>query len=170
MNKYQAETCGACGQTTSYAMALDRGTALMVLAIANAVKRLGRNRIHVSKEMLAMAEPGEAFLKMIGEGYMTPTMEHNLAKPRYHGLIAFVDRGSGEYLLTRKGADFIKGARIKRIAIIDKTKGKNGGYWEEAGDVSIVELLRDKKRPTWEYNLTELSQALDGPEITKTLL
>lgn len=166
---FTPHTCPTCSQTMDYAMALDKGSALIVLAIANAVRRLGRNKVHIDHEAIGQHEGGESFFAMIREGYMTPTMQHNVARPRYHGLIAFVERGSGEYLLTRKGADFLRGEPVKKVAIIDKVHGKNAGYLEEAGTVTIDELLSDKGG-LWAGNLGELRQTFSTVEMTASML
>ena len=166
---FTPNVCEHCHQTTDYALALDRGTAMIVIAFVNAVRRHGRNRVHIHGEMIAQNEGGRSHIEMIHAGYMTPIMEHNVVRPRYHGLIAFVDKGSGEYLLTRKGADFLRGHPVQRVAIIDKVAGRNSGYLESAGTVTIGELLR-KDADMWAGNMSDIRASLEVPEFTEPLL
>jgi hypothetical protein len=166
---FTPHTCSECGQTTDYDLPLDKGSAMIVMAVANAVRRLNKNSVHFERDMLGTHEGGESYFSMIRGGYMTPMMARNIARPRYHGLIAFVEKGTGEYLLTRKGADFIRGAPVKRIALIDKVLGKNAGYLETGGETTIHELLR-KETPMWAANLEELRTAFAGEEMTASML
>lgn len=128
-------------------MALDRGTAHIVLAVFNAVRRLERNRVHIDKEMVALKSDFDSYQHMVEEGFMTSSMQHNVPRARYHGLIAFADRGSGEYLLTPKGAAFLRGEPVPKVVIIDKAKKKNAGYFEPEGTVTWAQLVR--KEPYW---------------------
>jgi hypothetical protein len=156
--KYVAKTCEHCHQTLDYAMPLDRGSALIVLAIANAVRRKGVNRVHVVNDMEGRLSDfgvnrNQAWHRMVEEGYMTGTMRSNVARPRYHGLIAFADkRGVGTYLLTKKGASFLQNIPVPRVALIDKTTGHQAGYWDEGGMTTITQLLGGKI--TWNVRAT----------------
>jgi hypothetical protein len=145
--KHVPHVCEACSQTTTYAMALDRGTAHIVLAVFNAVRRLDRNRVHIDKEMVALKHDWPSYQEMIEGGCMTSSMQHNVPRARYHGLIAFADRGSGEYLLTPKGAAFLRGEPVPKVVIVDKAKKKNAGYFEPEGIVTWAQLVR--KEPYW---------------------
>jgi len=167
--KFTASVCGGCDQTKDYAMALDRGTALIMMAFANAVRRLDRNRIHVTDEMIGAAARGDDFFRQIEQGFMTLSMQHNIAKPRYHGLLAFAGRGSGEYILTRKGAEFLKGGKVPRVAIIDKVHGKNAGYWEPGGEVTILQLLRSRGE-FWDWDMTTVEHTAEHTNLTESLL
>lgn len=140
-------TCVCCSQTTNYAMSLDRGTVHIVLAIYNAVRRLGRNRVHLDNEMVvARGEYGE-YRDMVESGYMTNSMRQNVLRARYHGLVAFADKGSGEYLITPKGVAFLRGEPVLKTVIVDKLRHKNDGYFEPDGSVTLTTLL--KKEPYW---------------------
>lgn len=142
--RFDPEMCTCCGQTKNYALPLDRGSALFMIALANAVRRLNRNKVHLAHEMLTDGKHD------ISEGYMNMRMMGNAARPRYHGLIAFVNaKGTGEYLITRKGAKFLHGMLVERTAIIDKSTGHNAGYWSEGGEITIGELLKSEQ-PMWE--------------------
>jgi len=156
------DVCPHCTQTTNYEMTLDRGTALIVLAIANAVRRLGRNRVHVADEMLAQHDGGRSFAEMVGAGYMTPKMYTNVSRARRHGLVAFAEgRGGGEYLLTRKGAAFLRGELVPRMAVVSKVTGHNSGYWPEGGTVRVGELLK-RDAPMWAGAIRDSVEYLGG--------
>jgi len=107
---YQAEVCDHCLQTTTYAIAIDKGTVDIVTRIARFIGGKGINAVHPRKEMEG--------------GYLTSNQVGNLSRPRLHGLIAKVKGESGNYLLTRKGAQFLRGESIPRVAIIQKATGK----------------------------------------------
>lgn len=151
MVKFEPKICDHCGQSEQYAMRLDRGTAMILRSFYNAVRRLNRNKVHVQNEMaMSMSDIRQGFggLKgAIDAGFMSNSMEHNLSRPRYHGLVAFVDKGSGEYLLTPKGAKFLRDEPVMRTVIIDKRTKKNAGYFEPHGTVTYSELIKEKV--TW---------------------
>jgi len=88
-------------------------------AIARFIQIKGKNDVHPRNEM-----EGE---------YLSSNHVGNLSRPRMHGLIAHVTengvRKAGRYLITKKGADFLKGASIPRYAIISKAEGHQVGYF-----------------------------------------
>jgi hypothetical protein len=107
---YEAEICEHCLQTTTYAIAIDKGTVDIVSKMADFIGKKGINTVHPRKEM---------------EGsYLTSNQVGNLSRPRLHGLIAKVKGESGNYLLTTKGAEFLRGKAISRVAIVQKATGK----------------------------------------------
>ena len=111
------EKCDCCGQTTSYLLAMDKGSVHIVMAIAKAVKKKGINAIHPRKEM---------------EGtYLTSNQVGNLTRPRAHGLIAKVKGNAGNYCLTQKGLDFLNGSRIPKYTVMSKVEKRQVGYFEE---------------------------------------
>lgn len=117
---YEPETCSHCGQTTTYPISVDRGTVDIVKQIARFIGRKGINAVHPRKEM-----EGE---------YLTSNQVGNLSRARLHGLIARIKGESGNYLLTKKGSEFLRGESIPKVAIIKKAvKGvaiHNIGYFE----------------------------------------
>lgn len=160
--RYEPKLCGTCGQTEDYALPMDPGGALIVVAIANAVKRLGRNRVHLIREMEVIV-PGE--FRNIREaaraGFLNSRFIGNASRPRYHGLIAFADEGSGEYVITRKGAAFLHGMEIDRIAIIDKRTHHNAGYWPDGGKTTIHKLLVQYVKGESIWNLNETASHVE---------
>lgn len=148
--KFSADVCTSCTQTKNYLLSLDRGAALIALAVSHAVGRLGRNRIHLQREMERDRKEFKSLKEMVEQGFMDSVMVRNAPRPRYHGLIAFQERGggTGEYLLTPKGSRFTHGAKVPHVAIIDKVHHCNAGYWDEEGDqVTIFQLLKESS--TW---------------------
>lgn len=157
--KFISKSCTSCGQSVDYDLSLDRGSALIVLAIYNAVRIKGENRVHLTNEMECRAEDFGSYREMISEGKMTSNMADNVLRAKYHGLVAQVDGGGrGEYLITPKGARFLRGERLPRVAVIDKTTHSKKAYWNEAEDtVTFGELLK-KETPFWDLNDTTLQK------------
>lgn len=167
--KFEADVCEHCGQTTNYHLRLDRGSAHFMIALASAVKRLGRNRVHLQKEMEGKPEDFDGYQAMLSAGYMTSRMEGNSSRPRRHGLIAHAVRSdgtshAGEYLITRKGAAFLHGEPIELTAVVSKTTGHQTGYWEPDGFGVIKEIL--KKEPYWWGELTKMHVSEDSDQIS----
>lgn len=148
--KFKSKVCITCNQTENYLLALDRGTALFLLAMSHAVRRLGRNKVHLQKELEASLKEFGSVKEMVEAGYMYSAMVRNAPRARYHGLIAFVERegGTGEYLITRKGAAFLHGTPAPRCAVINKTTKHNAGYWNEQHDTTTIFALL-KESSTW---------------------
>jgi len=160
--KFVPDVCGECTQTKTYDLGLDRGTAFIVLAVYNAVQRKDENRVHIDKEMVALKSDFDSLEHMISEGFMTSSMQHNVPRARYHGLIAFVDKGTGEYLLTPKGARFLRGEAVPRIAIVDKKTHKKLAYWNEDEDQVTFRDLMKKTEPFWNLNDQALAAISGG--------
>jgi hypothetical protein len=118
--EYTSEKCVNCGQTKTYLLKIDRGTIDIVKAIASAVRAKGINVVHPRKEM---------------EGnYLSSNQVGNLSRPRFHGLIAKIRGNAGNYCLTTKGAQFLRGESIPRYAIVSKAEGHQIGYWDSGAD------------------------------------
>lgn len=141
--EYKPEKCECCGQTTTYVLALDRGTTEIVKAIARFIGKKGINRVHPRKEI---------------EGHgLSSNAVGNLSRPRFHGLIARVEGEPGNYLLTRKGAKFLRGEAVPRYAIISKAEGKQIGYYMPEEEMINIKRLQ-KEKDYWEginYDITE---------------
>jgi hypothetical protein len=116
---YIPEKCEHCGQSTTYIYALDRGTVSILKAFARFIGKKGINVAHVHKELLA-------------EGYLTANQRSNIARPRAHGLVAKArgEKMKGNYVLTRKGAAFLRGEPVPKYAIMSKVEGHQIGYFE----------------------------------------
>lgn len=128
--KYQPKTCVSCGQTTTYELVIDRGTVDILKAISVAIRKKGVNLVHPRKEMEVTSRQ-VPYEEMVRDGKLTSNQVGNLSRARFHGLIAAVKGKPGTYCLTPKGAGFLRGEEIPRIAIISKSEGHNVGYFEE---------------------------------------
>ena len=125
---YQPKICQHCNQTEEYLLPIDAGTANIVTQIARYIRTKGINVVHPRKEM---------------EGqYLSSNDVGNLSRARFHGLIAKVKGEKGNYLLTTKGAKFLRGEAIPKYAIVSKVTGHNAGYFEPEITVTIKELLQ----------------------------
>lgn len=108
---YEHQNCPACGQRLTYELELDRGTVAILTSIARFVKSKGINAVHLSKEMLK-------------QGLLTHHQVGNISRPRFHGLVAKIKGETGNFGLTQKGLDFLRGEPISRTVIIKKAAGK----------------------------------------------
>lgn len=146
--KYTPERCDnpRCGQTITYLLALDRGTADIMKAFSIAVWKKGANVIHPRKEM-EIAGRGVTYEEAVREGHLTSNQVGNLSRAHRHGLIAKVKGLPGNWLLTSKGAKFLHGEPVPKFAIISKATGHQIGYWDqERYQVTIKDF-----RPDHEY-------------------
>lgn len=147
--KWISSVCDHCGQTKDYALPLARGTALMVLALFNAVRKKNKNRVHVGDEMVCDPKAYRSYRDMVQDGKMTFKMEGNMTTLHRHGLAAKTD-DEGVWLLTKKGAKFLRGEPVPRVAIIDKTTGHKAFYLDEQNDVTTFGELMRKETPFWD--------------------
>lgn len=136
INKYIPEVCECCGQDTTYQLQLNKGTALLVWKIAKFIRQKGINAVHPRKEM---------------EGkILTSNDVGNLSTPRFHGLIARIDGESGNYLLTPKGASFLRNEPVAKIAIVRKAKKNSpatniGYHLPDEVKTTFRELVKDNE-------------------------
>lgn len=141
--EYKPEICECCGQSTTYVIGIDKGTTEIVKAIAKFIGKKGINAVHPRKEMEGLT--------------LTSNQVGNLSRPRFHGLIAHLDGESGNYVLTRKGAQFLRGERVPKYAIVSKSEGKQVGYFEpELYTVTVGDFQQTGEY--WEginYEITE---------------
>lgn len=156
MEKYVPEKCECCGQTRTYILPLSKGVANIVRAFSIAIRIKGINIIHPGKEMVVAAKDW-SLDKMLQTGCITPQMWKNLTFAKSHGLIAMVRDEPGNYCLTTKGAQFLKGRRIPKYAICSKVTKHQEGYWhEELYTVAIRDFIDDDSN--WEiidYSIVE---------------
>lgn len=134
MEKYTPEFCDHCRQQKTYLLPIDRGTTMLVQALARAIRLKGINCIHPGKEMQVLPKDWNYNLALF-QGKLTLRQSNNLTRPRIHGLVAEVDGEPGNWCLTRKGGQFLRGEPVKRYAVVVKSTidqgSHNGGYWGE---------------------------------------
>ena len=147
--KFTPEVCECCTQAKTYRLGLDKGSAKIVLAIIDAVVRKGINEIHPAREMDTSGNK---------KWYLT-----NLSRPRFHGLIAYIDDKKGYYCVTRKAGKFLRGMAIPKYAIISKVTGHQEGYWNADDEqVTIGELLKSPIQ--WEGDYNKMLDTIDPTE------
>lgn len=150
---YTPELCSHCNQTKTYLLGLDRGSLDIVRAIAKRIEVKGINIVHPRKEAV-----------------LTNTQWCNVARPRFHGLIAAVKGQRGNFLLTRKGAKFLRNERVPRFAIVSKAEGHQIGYFEpEKYTVTASELLDGEYWEGINYDIVEGEVFHRLPEKTPAL-
>lgn len=174
-NKYnfEPEICDCCGQAKTYLLPIDWGTAVIVKAVAAKVREKQINIVHPTKEMEV---PGKAWTydRAITEGVLTSTQIGNFTRARVHGLIARREGEAGNWVLTRKGAQFLRGERIPRLAVIEKSRKTEGGrshkqsyFKPEEFNCTIQEIVHPgSKFPVWEgidFDIVEGRIVLDAP-------
>lgn len=146
--KYNPEVCGHCKQTTSYLVPVDRGAAIIVKAMAAAIRRKGVNVVHPGKEM-EVPRREWTYERAITEGVLPSNFIDNFSRVRFHGLIAKVADEPGNWCLTRKGAGFLRGEVIPRYAIRSKVEHRTIGYFEPDQHVITVRECAGKGE-NWE--------------------
>lgn len=156
-NKYnfEPEICNSCGQAETYLLPIDWGTSLIVKAVAAAIRRKGINLIHPTKEMEVPAAEW-SYRRAIDEGVLCSTQIGNFTRARVHGLIARHHDEPGNWLLTRKGAAFLRGERVPSLAVIRKTTKTEEGrshkdeYYQPEKYTCTVYDFAKQKYPAWE--------------------
>lgn len=126
IKEYKAQRCPHCGQTETWLAKMSQGQEELLKAIATAIKRKGINVIHTAKEIVR--KDGTKTKELNIAGYITPSQNSNLTTIRSHGLIAKIQNNSGAYCLTTKGAQFLKGQPIPKVAVVSKVEKKQIGY------------------------------------------
>lgn len=148
--KYIPEVCEHCGQSKTYVLAIDRGTVDIVKAFSVAVRLKGINAIHPTKEMEIPAARYDYRTSML-EGKLTSTQIGNISRAHRHGLLAKVKGHPGNWCLTTKGAEFLKGSKIPRFAVVSKVTGHQIGYWGYEKDDRPWYCTIGEFRPDQEY-------------------
>lgn len=113
--------CDHCGQAETYLLPIDFGTAVIVKAVAAKIRLKGINIVHPTKEMEVPSDEW-SYKRAIAEGVLTSMQIGNFTRARVHGLIARHHTETGNWLLTRKGAAFLRGDVIPRLAVIRKNR------------------------------------------------
>ncbi len=135
---YHPTVCECCDQALDYRVGLSKGHVRLMAKFAAAIRAKGINAVVPSKE-LATGKWGIPF---------TVTEMKALSQVRLHGLLAMSREHAGNWLLTTKGADFLRGRSIPRYALVLKrnkaTSEHTTGYWEaERNMITAGELLKE---------------------------
>lgn len=144
---FKPDVCECCQLTKNYLIGIDKGSIEIVKAISRAIGDKGINLVHANKEL-------------IEKKYLTPLQRGNMSRPRAHGLIAMAhgEGMKGNYLLTSKGAKFLRGEiRIPKYAIMNKVTSHQDGYFEsERYTVGVNDFMKGDEY--WEgigYNIEQ---------------
>jgi len=135
--------CESCGQTLYYESRLAKGNAVMLMKMARFVKEKGINVFHMRKEMLENDRK-----------WITASEFENRAHMVYLGLIAYHGE-QGNYVITRRGYDFLAGKAVPRIAFLKKLgvdkdgEGKVVGHSEET---VTIDKFDKEWGPWWHVN------------------
>jgi hypothetical protein len=128
--------CECCGQTQEYVVAISKGIVLVLKKFSQHVKSKGVNVVHIEKEMVAPR-------------IITNNQYANVKILTAHGLLAKAKGEAGNYVLTRKGLEFLKGTHpVPKYAIISKVEKRMMGYHDEEFEVHISDF--DKDSEFWE--------------------
>ena len=170
--KFVEEICDHCGQTTNYDVKLGKGDAMIVLAIYNAVRRLDRNHVHLTRDMECRQQDFGSYQAMVAAGRMTSNMSDNVLRAKYCGLIAqYEGGGTGEYLITPKGAAFLRNKPVERMPIVSKKTHKKDYYFMSGNPrkdfVTFGELMA-KETPWWDLNDATLRKIEGLPAENKS--
>jgi len=145
---YKPRKCPTCMQTTTVLYAMDHGTADLVKAIFVKIKIKGENKVHLRREM-EVGRSDFSRTRMLNEGVITSTMVQNQIRAHKHGLIARHPSHGGNWVLTRKGAAFLRGEAIPRYAIQNKSTKHIEGYYEPEKHMVTIHELRGSEEPYW---------------------
>jgi len=133
--KTDEKICPTCGQTTKTKSSLNKAMAHEMIIIGKFIKQKGINVFHPTKEL-------------VDGGLMNFNQRTNMVHISNNGLVAPLKGEPGNWVLTRKGMNFLKGEKIPKVAIVDKSTKitidhegetdihqllKGGGYWEQPG-------------------------------------
>lgn len=133
LTKFTPSKCSCCKQTQEYLLPIDRGTCEILKAIARKIEMKKINLVHLRNELEGVS--------------LTSNQVGNATRPRSHGLIAKVKGHPGNYCLTTKGAQFLRGQPIHKYAIRSKVEDRTVGYWGEE-QCTIFEFTPESER--WE--------------------
>jgi len=160
--RYEPPTCECCGQTKTYALIIDRGTAEIVQATAMAIRKKKVNCVHPRNDMET-----KPYTDMHHDGFLSSNQVGNLSRARFHGLIARVKDMPGSYCLTSKGAKFLRGEAVQAAAIVSKVEKRNIGYLENY-NTTLKEIIKDDVR--WkglDYEVVDGRLVFDNYEQNK---
>jgi len=150
---FEPEVCDCCNQRTEYLLTLSKGIATIVKAVGAAIKNKGENVIHPAKEMQIQAEDW-TYQKAHRDGKITSSHRGNFSNARIHGLLAKYENESGNWVLTRKGGDFLRGEPVPKYAVVAKSTTEAGShlkhYWNAQDESVTIHDLTGDDMPRWE--------------------
>ncbi len=165
---FTPKKCEHCQQDLEYLIPVDHGTVAILKAIAVKIGNKKINIVHPRKEMETSSKM--PIVQLIINGLLTSNMVGNLSRPRMHGLIARIKGESGNYCLTKKGAQFLRGdVAIPKYAIRSKIDKATAGYFEpERLLVHIDDFNLNETGGFWEginYDINEGRVFIELPSV-----
>ena len=122
--QYEPGRCECCDQTTDYVYALNKGTVHILKAFSRHVDLKGINMVHIEKELVNNGITGNQYA--------------NVKILTAHGLLAKAKDEAGNYVITRKGLDFLQGKTVAKYAIVSKALKRQIGYWNPEEEVCSI--------------------------------
>lgn len=166
--KFEPKVCEHCSQTTQYLMPVDRGAAIIVKAVAAAIRRKNENAVHPVREM-EVPRKEWTYDRARFEGVLPSSFIRNFSRVRFHGLIARVKGKPGFWCLTTKGADFLAGMPVEHYAIRGKATRHTEGYLidPKTNEPYFVEISQlAKQGELWEginFNIVDGQMIFNRP-------
>jgi len=140
-----------CQQTYSYAKDIAKGGALALIGIYNRVQIQGTNDVYLPDITRKPEDFENGMDEMLSKGFITESMKNNISMLYFHGLVARVKGAKQSHvLITRKGANLLRGEDIWKCIIRSKVTGANLGPYTIAGKTNLKLLLK-KNQPMWDY-------------------
>lgn len=137
---------------------MSRGLRDTLRAVARFVEKKGINVAHMQKELVA-------------EGYITPNQAANLWTHGIRlGIVAHVEGEPANYLITKRGFDFLNGEAIPKYAYSSKRTKEQGTRTTSTSEEMCVATDFNKKGEYWEVPNFEIQQGRVIPNLQKTLL
>jgi len=107
----------------------------MLVIISEFIEKKGVNVVHPQKELFA-------------QGLFTVAQRVNMTVLGDHGLVA-KHTEHGNWVLTRRGVEFLNGSIIWKVVAVEKATKKTLGHIESEGKTTLKELL-GKDAPYWQ--------------------
>ena len=149
--QFKPRKCECCGQSMEYILGLDKGTAHIVKQFARFISEKGINIANPNHELK--------------NTWLTDVEVGNITRATAHGLLARVDGDTGNYALTNKGQDFLRGSVVPKYAIMSKVDKRQIGYLEEY-TVTVHELDKYWEGINYEIKQGRVIKNLDGENPT----
>jgi len=129
------ERCECCSQRLYKPAVLSKGYAKMLVIISEFIEKKGVNVVHPEKELFKL-------------GLFSVAQRVNMTVLGDHGLVA-KHESHGNWVLTRKGVDFLNGSEIWKVAAVEKATKRTVGHIEKEGKTTLKKLL-GKNAPYWQ--------------------
>lgn len=132
-DEFKPEVCPHCNQAITYLVPLSKGHCEVLKIFARAIAEKGINLINPTKELEK-------------QGKISVTQLKSFSQIHFHGLLVPSREHKGNWLMTTKCSEFMKGKEIPKYAIVMKrnkatTKHTQGYFMPEKYTVTFRELI-----------------------------